>query len=305
MNISKLTILALIPFNAFAMGTSIMPPTTYTDTIDGQPVTYSVNGELNYLHGFSRTKSHGYNSWLSGTISTSIANGLDVVGKLKSESEYDPSKDDYEVKPMADVSLSWNAHTLSSGYKNILVDKIFNSTMENSLDVNNTENAIGIMASNRDGFVEYSYAYQDMNFGVGTSFHGDFYLTASKYIVLPETNTWLKDVELSAVAFQDVNDDAGGFVSASSTVFSGLSLSAGLGSVADKFSFNVGGNYVVNEHLALHTNVVGNQDYSTATVGAELAYDIFVAYVDYKADLSENYTNEKDSKLGVGVKVIF
>jgi hypothetical protein len=94
-------------------------------------------------------------------------------------------------------------------------------------------------------------------------------------------------------------------VSASSTITDDFSLSASVGSITEKFSFAAGGNYVLNEHFALHSSIIGNEDYSTATIGAELAYDMFVAFIDYGVDLSANYKNEKDAKLGAGVKVIF
>lgn len=260
----------------------------------------------------NNVKDHMNNSWLDISTATSVYNGFDIVTILGIESEVDkitPFEDsnDYQEALKANLMLGYDGHTIQAGYDNIVLKKVFNGNMRSNLDVGFTENPIGTQVSNRDFFAEYSYTVMNTEFGFGMISGGDYFLSASSYLLSPPELTALIDgLELGAVVFEDSNNDGiSVFVTGSTTLRNNINVSVGLGNIDDDKSFTASANYVVNEYIGISASAIGSAEYSIASSGLELAYDNFVVYADFATDLSYDDNNVKESRFGLGTKVVF
>lgn len=252
-----------------------------------------------------------HNSWVDFSTSTSLYNGLDLITHLGVESEvdnYTPNEDGNEYKETLSgiVELGYNGHSIKGGYDNPVLNKIFNQNLKSNLDVGYTENPIGEALSNRDYFGEYSFTIMSTEMGVGVIKGGNYYVSVNSYQQAHDNNPYFEGMELGAVIFEDVdNDGAGMFFTGTATLNNEINVSVGAGTIANEFSYTVSANYVMNEYLGLSATSIGSEGQSIASAGVELAYDNFITYLDFSADLNDDKNNVRENRMAFGFKVVF
>ncbi len=287
------------------------PKTSFESNVGGKLFTHNVSGELNFTKGIENSKDHMHNSWIDLSTATSLYNGLDFIAQVGIESEveeYTPNEDgnDYHEVLKGDLQLGYNGHSIKGGYDNVILKKIFNQNLKSNLDVGYTENSIGAALSERSYFGEYSYAIMSTEIGVGIISGGKHYLSVNSYQSAHQENPYLDGLELGAVVFEDIDGEGVGmFFTGTTTLRNDINLSIGAGSIANDFSYTASANYVMNEYLGMSLISTGGVGHSSISTGVDLAYDNFITYVDFSADLNDDEEGNRENKLAVGFKVVF
>ncbi|ELP5902227.1 hypothetical protein QTV49_004250 [Vibrio vulnificus] len=265
-------------------------------SVAGQSMNYTLSGQVNYVYGFDDLDIGFHNSYLDLSSSTSIIHGVDLSLSAGVREIYDLSDDDFETKVDGSLKFSKDNHDFKVGYDRNLANKVLGAKIKMNGDTSLSKNAIGQSLSSYDGFAEYNFAVQNYNLTAVLDFDGNFYGGLSAYA--NET-----DIRLHVF---DYNDDYNVFFDMGSVFGANIKTSVGLGIIEEKVAFAADGSYFITDSLTIYGNVVGDEDYSAATVGVEYAYSSFAAYIEGMVELTEpRESGESQDGVMVGAKFMF
>ncbi|HHJ3076272.1 TPA: hypothetical protein ACPVZG_000023 [Vibrio parahaemolyticus] len=265
-------------------------------SVAGQSMNYTVSGQANYVYGFDDLDIGFHNSYLDLSSSTSITHGVDLSLSTGVREIYELSDDDFETKVDGSLKFSKDNHDFKVGYDRNLANKVLGAKIKMNGDTSLSKNAIGQSLSSYDGFAEYNFAVQNYNLTAALDFDGNFYGGLSAYA---------NDTDIKLHVFEH-NDDYNVFFDVGTVFGSNIKTSVGLGIIEEKVAFAADGSYFITDSFTLYGNVVGDEDYSTATVGAEYAYSSFAAYVEGVVELTDpRESGESQDGVMVGAKFMF
>ncbi|MCM0149100.1 hypothetical protein [Photobacterium galatheae] len=265
-------------------------------SLGGTTMNYMVSGQLIYGYGFDGLDSGFHHSHLDLSTSTSIRHGIDVTFNTGVRDIYDLRDDDYETKADVSLKLSKDNHDLKVGYDKNIANKILGNKMKMNGDTSLSKNAIGQKFSGYDAFVEYNYAVQNYILITSADFDGNLYSGLSVYA---------NDFDVKIHVFEH-QDDFNVFFDVGTVIGEQIKTSLGFGLNQEKLSFIADGSYFVTDTLNLYGNVLGDEDYSTATVGAEYVYGSFAAYAEGVVALtSPKVSGQSQDGVLLGAKFMF
>lgn len=304
MNLKRSTVLLILPFSALA-NTSLLPATNYNTNIGGKPATIGMHGNLNYIYGVNDSTSHWKNSWLALTSGIDLTKDISVTSVAGVEHDYRVKQDDYNEVPYLNVKVDYNALQIDIGHSNYILDKVLPSSLVNYLDVNRTQNPIGLLIADRGTYGRGVFTYQDLEVGLGIDNDGYPFLTGSKYLTSPNESSDVKFIEFNTIIYDHKDSGSGMFFNLRTELHDSVGFNFGFGKVADKSAYLASADYVINDSISVSGGVIGSNDYSQITTQAEYYYKNIVSYMSIGHDLNENYLGDKNTKLGIGVNLVF
>ncbi|MCY9861078.1 hypothetical protein OTK49_00845 [Vibrio coralliirubri] len=258
---------------------------------------YTVSGQLNYVYGFNDLESGIQNSNLNLSTSSSLAYGVDAIVSAGVRETYDVSTNEFDTKFDGALKLTKDSHEFKIGYDKHVANRVLGGKIKMNADTSLTKNAIGQQLSHYDGYGEYSYSFQNYSLIGAVDFDGNLYGGLSAYA---------NGTDVKLHLFEGYNNDINAFFDVGTMLGQSVKTSVGLGFINDKISFMADASYFVTDALTVYGNVLGDEDYSSATLGAEYAYGSLAAYVEGIVELTDPRVNG-DSVDGVmvGAKFMF
>lgn len=262
-----------------------------------QDMNYKVSGQLNYVYGFNDLESGIQNSNLDLSTSSSLSYGVDAIVSAGVREIYDVSSDKYETKFDGSLKVTKDSHEFKVGYDKHVANRVLGGKIKMNGDTSLTKNAIGQQLSEYEGYGEYSYSFQNYSLIGAVDFNGNLYGGLSAYA---------SGTDIKLHIFEGYDNDINAFFDVGTMIGGSVKTSVGLGFINDKISFMADASYFVTDAFSVYGNVLGDEDYSSATLGAEYAYGSLAAYVEGIVELTDpRGSGESVDGVMIGAKFMF